>query len=404
MGMRTPNTRVTRSTTRKVPENRPAEIDSESESESDSESDDDKRAAEPIVSKTIVKGKKAVRFENAKEKEKETERVREKSVPHIDLPFRNVPEVLPAPYNAPVTMVKEPIPIVEDERAYKNVSRVEEGKSVKGVVDKVLNTPLTMTVGDILAMSGSARDELRQRLTRRKVPVESKALALIDGMTETEIQYWQSYLKDNEISDIVSLDDLPRASSTFMVSVGDSNLENGTIVISDPVVQFLEALPEGQPQPIIIAAKDSQALRAVWPVINNVTNEECLLDGGSQIVSMARDAAERLGLHWDPDICIHMQSANKQIEKTLGLARNVPFRFGDITVYLQVHIINSAAYKVLLGRPFDALTQSGYQNEIDGNMTMTLTCPNSRRRATFITYPRGEIPGYLRQESTKGFR
>ena len=402
--MRTPNTRVTRSTTRKVPENRPAEIDSESESESDSESDDDKRAAEPIVSKTIVKGKKAVRFENAKEKEKETERVREKSVPHIDLPFRNVPEVLPAPYNAPVTMVKEPIPIVEDERAYKNVSRVEEGKSVKGVVDKVLNTPLTMTVGDILAMSRSARDELRKSLTRRKVPVESKALALIDGMTDPEIRYWENYLQSNEINDIVSVDELPKVTDVFMMTSGSNKLKPGTIVVTDPVVQFLDTLPSGHQPPIIVAGKESQALRAVWPVINNVTNEECLLDGGSQIVSMAKDVAERLELHWDPDICIHMQSANKQIERTLGLARNVPFRFGDITVYLQVHIINSAAYKVLLGRPFDALTQSGYQNEIDGNMTMTLTCPNSRRRATFITYPRGEIPGYLRQESTKGFR
>lgn len=304
MGTRAPQGRVTRSMSRKVPEDRAVRNDSDSESEEDEE------MTEPYVPKPVP-SKKTVRFETKPRKEK----VREKP-PRWDLPFRDVPAIEPAVQRVAHRNTREPIPIVDDEPAYKNVSRVEEGKSIKGVVNKVLNTPLTMTVGDILAMSKTARDELRKSLTRRKVPIESKALALIDGMTETEIQYWQSYLKDNEISDIVSLDDLPRASSTFMVSVGDSSLENGTVVISDPVVQFLEALPEGQPQPIIIAAKDSQALRAVWPVINNVTNEECLLDGGSQIVSMARDAAERLGLHWDPDICIHMQSANKQIEKT----------------------------------------------------------------------------------------
>ena len=44
---------------------------------------------------------------------------------------------------------------------------------------------------------------------------------------------------------------------------------------------------------------------------------------------------------------VHMESANKLLEK------NVPFKFGPITVYLQVHMIEKVVYKVLLGRPFD---------------------------------------------------
>jgi len=34
-----------------------------------------------------------------------------------------------------------------------------------------------------------------------------------------------------------------------------------------------------------------------------------------------------------------MQSVNRTVERTLGLARNVPFSFGEITIYLQVHVI-----------------------------------------------------------------
>ena len=63
-----------------------------------------------------------------------------------------------------------------------------------------------------------------------------------------------------------------------------------------------------------------------------------------------------LAVSWDPDIKIQVQSANKTVEETLGLAKNVPFIFGDITVYLQVHIFTDPAYKVLLGRPFNVLT------------------------------------------------
>jgi hypothetical protein len=115
----------------------------------------------------------------------------------------------------------------------------------------------------------------------------------------------------------------------------------------NPVVQYLEELAEGEVPKKIVVATESSSLQALHPIINGNRTEEALLDGGSQIVSMAKDVAVRLKVPWNPEIVIHMQSANRQLEKMLGLARNVPFLFGDITVYLQVHIISNLAYKVL---------------------------------------------------------
>ena len=119
------------------------------------------------------------------------------------------------------------------------------------------------------------------------------------------------------------------------------------------------------------------------------------MDSGSQIVSMSERVALTTGLTWNPDICIHMQSANKQVEKTLGLARNVPFLLGDLTVYLQVHIIRDPAYDVLLGRPFDALTESLIKNTSTCSHTITLTDPNTCRRFTIPTFERGAAPQVL---------
>ena len=82
---------------------------------------------------------------------------------------------------------------------------------------------------------------------------------------------------------------------------------------------------------------------------------ESLLDSGSQIILMARNAAKNLEVNWDLDITIEMESANRSVEKTLGLAKNVPFTCGGITVYLQVHIMSSPSYKVLLGQPLICL-------------------------------------------------
>ena len=122
---------------------------------------------------------------------------------------------------------------------------------------------------------------------------------------------------------------------------------------------------------------------------------ESLLDGGSQIVSMDKEIAIDLDVTWDPDIIVHMQSANRALEPTLGLARNVPFIFGYITVYLQVHIINKPAYKVLLGRLFDVITESVIKNTKDGNQSLTLTDPNLGERCVMHTHERGKPPVIL---------
>jgi hypothetical protein len=106
---------------------------------------------------------------------------------------------------------------------------------------------------------------------------------------------------------------------------------------------------------------------------------------------MALAIAEYLGLTWDPDINIFMQSANAQVEKSVGLAKNVAFRFGDITIYLQVHIIQEPAYKVLLGRLFEILTASVGVNNRDGSQILTLTDPQTQKCCTLPTLERGTV-------------
>ncbi|KNZ76603.1 hypothetical protein J132_09347 [Termitomyces sp. J132] len=77
---------------------------------------------------------------------------------------------------------------------------------------------------------------------------------------------------------------------------------------------------------------------------------------------MALDEALCLGLTCNTDICLRMESANSQVNTSVGLAKNVPFTFAEgFTIYLQVHIFVKPAYTVLLGCPFDTLTESNIQ-------------------------------------------
>ena len=86
-----------------------------------------------------------------------------------------------------------------------------------------------------------------------------------------------------------------------------------------------------------------------------------------------------------------MVSANGGVNQSLGLARNVPFLVGEITLYLQVHILRSPAYDILLGRPFDILTQSVVRNYRDENQTITILDPNTGKKATVPTIQRGSF-------------
>jgi len=173
--------------------------------------------------------------------------------------------------------------------------------------------------------------------------------------------------------------------------------------VADPVLQFLEKLSpeerncqifaiEGEGKKEERVAPDMAHLRVVPAVINGVGEEEVLLDSGSQIVSMTKKIAVANKVSWDPSLSIQMQSANGSLSRTCGLARNVPFTLGRVTVLLQVHVIDAAPYTVLLGWPFDTITESRIVNNKEGNQTVCITCPNTGTKVAIPTYKRGELP------------
>jgi len=84
-----------------------------------------------------------------------------------------------------------------------------------------------------------------------------------------------------------------------------------------------------------------------------------------------------------------MQSANGSLSRTCGLARNISFTLGGVTVLLQVHIMEEAPYTVLMGRSFDSITESRIINDREGNQTVCIICPNTGATVTIPTYKRG---------------
>ncbi|KAF7800245.1 hypothetical protein EIP86_011492 [Pleurotus ostreatoroseus] len=128
--------------------------------------------------------------------------------------------------------------------------------------------------------------------------------------------------------------------------------------------------------PLRVAA-ESEALRTLVARVHGRGTVECILDPGCQIVAMSERTANRLGVAYNPQVILNMQSANGQVNRSLGIAENVPFEFHGVTLYMQVHVIREAAYEVLLGRPFDEITKSVVTTLPEGGQSVTIRCPNT---------------------------
>ena len=304
-----------------------------------------------------------------------------------ELPFARV---RPAPSTDHAQPAAKPLH-PGDEKAYRVRAPVQKDGLGKKLANQALNSSIEMTLGELVGVAPDVRESLKAKLTKTRQPIFSKVaseavlafqeeiLPLEDDEEELKLEY-----------DALSMDELPQVSSYMVSDVSDREVPLGSIMIPDPYMQYLESLgPDEIPKQVYVA-RDSASLRVVYPMVNNRGEVESVTDSGSQIVSMSLAQARVSKLSWDPDIQIFMQSANNSLEKSVGLARNVPFKFGPITVYLQAHIINGPAYKILLGRPFDILTESTVQNSSDGSQTITLKDPNTGKRCTMPTHSRGK--------------
>lgn len=135
-----------------------------------------------------------------------------------------------------------------------------------------------------------------------------------------------------------------------------------------------------------MVSKESSALRSILGLLDNKEQMEAILDPDSQVIAILEEVCHAVGISYDPMVQIQMVSANKTTDMSLKLAQNILFQLGELTFYLQVHVICDAAYDMLLGQPFDILTQLNVKNFANEHQTITIACPNLGRTVTIPTF------------------
>lgn len=281
------------------------------------------------------------------------------------------------PANHPAAQQEYPKP-AEREPAFRKAVPIHNDKVAEDIFKRFLKGKVELSQEELLSVAPEVRDKIRSAISPKRVQPTGNIVAAM--LEEAPLPF-----ADEEI-----LPPRPRVVDSLFVVTSRGrghDVPAGATIIEDKYETFLKQFPE-YPQEELVVAKESLSLRTVRPLVNHSMEIEAIIDPGCQIIAMSQKICHALGLIYDPSITLNMQSANGEIDKSLGLARNVPFTFGDLTLYVQVHIIKSPAYDILLGRPFDVLTSSIVTNYPNEDQTLTLTDPNTNAMVTVPTLSR----------------
>ncbi|KAF9003208.1 hypothetical protein BDQ17DRAFT_1242178 [Cyathus striatus] len=312
-----------------------------------------------------------------------------------ELPYLYVPPVQPAIDNRFINKTKEDFDIQPKGPIYKHQAPVEATVEINRIVDKMMSQDAVLSHEELLAISPAYRKAYKDRISSKRIMIGNP-----DNINDPKEK--NSSQQDQNIKTVM-LSSLEQPTAQVKTVDTEEGIKQ-VWFIGDPIMQYLETLPLSERDSAVFVARESENLRMVTCMVNGIKEEEALLDSGSQIISMSKETADTCRISYNPDITVPMQSANGQVQKTCGLAQNVPFRFGTLTIYMQVHVVFDPPYKILMGRPFDCLTESEVKNYIDGAQSVTIKDPNTGERCVIPTYARGEQPTIMKRNERQNFQ
>jgi hypothetical protein len=263
-------------------------------------------------------------------------------------------------YQGPMKPVAMPPKPAADEGRFHYKSAIESSVETKTIVDRTLDSQITLSARELLAVSPDVRRQVRELVAGKRVSANT-----VEVVEEVDVDY-------ADIASCFETQQSPPAPS----------LKKDLSSYAQPKVE----------------------LRVIYPTFAPGIEPECTLDSGSQIVVMRRDIWEKLNVPINASKAIKMDSANNTSSMTLGMVENLPIRVGTATFYLQVHIVPDAPFEVLLGRPFFDVACAKEVSWSGGTHFLEIKSPETQERLVFSTQLKHRARREDPQSSTGNFQ
>ncbi|KAF8225925.1 hypothetical protein L208DRAFT_1304450 [Tricholoma matsutake] len=242
-----------------------------------------------------------------------------------------------------------------------------------------MKAPLvTVSYEELLSLSPDLHQHHREQVTPKHIMTNSMDVVSTNFASILPFVHYELDITDPNNKPLYAT---PPASSTIV--------QPQPIILQDPIKQYINNLGPGETEDpnILKVVKESHALHSIELLIDNQEYIEAILDPSSQIITMSEAVCHHLSLQYNPHIRLHMQSANGDVDESPGPMHNVPVCTGNTVVYIQVHVICSPAYDILLSCPFDVLMRSIVRNFPNEAQTITISNPNTGLVSTILTKP-----------------
>jgi hypothetical protein len=234
-----------------------------------------------------------------------------------------------------------PKPTTEDPK-YRHHAAIESTVKSSDLADRALDAKITLSTRELFAVSPDVRKHVRDLVTSKRITVHT---AETTEETNTPI------------------DPSPDEPASAFLNLGK---------YEDPAT----AVP-------------SLPLRVIFPNFGQGVQPECILDGGAQMVIMHSDVWEKLRVPLATGGAMSMQSANSTTTMTRGIIENHPVQLGPVTIHLQIQVVDTAPFDVLLGRPFFDITSCMEMSTAGGGHHIRIKDPTTGETYDFPTEPRG---------------
>ena len=222
--------------------------------------------------------------------------------------------------------------------SYTTNACIYDKKVADKVFDQILNLPVMISQRELLSLAPEIHVREAEAMTKQHI-VRTNTQPVLPRLPDTTVVAKATRSMEAHMP------------TTFAKAV--HKIPEDATIIQDPYEVFLRSQPsdaDGK-EPIKVAT-ESNVLCAIMPLVAEQEYIEAILDPWCQIIAMSEEVCLALAIPYNPNVCLNMVSANGGVNQLLGLAKNVPFKIGEITVYLQVHILWQPTYNILLGQPF----------------------------------------------------
>ena len=210
-----------------------------------------------------------------------------------------------------------------DRQAYTTTAKIYDEKIVQDVYRHAMEVLITVTQRELLSLTLELRAQVADTTITHRIAQEASHTILEEAPEPAEEDM---YLEDPQLSHMPA---------TFAAATRRPEPPSTTSL------NTIHPVPDSQEE--VEVAVESNALCTIIPLVDGKEWVEAILDPRCQVVAMSEEVCNALALLYNPDLRLNMVSANGGVDQSLGVARNVAFLIGDITIYLQVHILRLPA-------------------------------------------------------------